>query len=277
MRVDISRASLGASRMRELVVVAVVLLVGYAREPTPSREAKVFDAPVPVEVPAVVESPKAKAAELQAQEPPPDFVVLAEAVPGAVLEVRYATADNFTGAPLPGYTQDTLWVHQHTGAALAKVQASLAEAGLRLRVYDAYRPARASAAMVAWAQASGREDLIRGGYVARHSNHARGNTVDVTLESMDGEPLDMGSAWDTFSAQSHYASARGDAKGHRRTLRHEMMRAGFRPYDREWWHFTLPEPAGLPRLDVPYSGPRGRWDDASARHRERDVSQTEPR
>ncbi len=186
---------------------------------------------------------------------PEGFVSLSEAVPGVVLDVRYATASNFTGAPLPGYVAGTLWVHRSTAAALARVQASLAEAGLGLRVYDAYRPARASEAMVAWAQASGRDALLREGYVARRSNHARGNTVDVTLQSADGELLDMGTAWDSFSTDSHYAAARGSPMLHRRTLRRAMMRAGFKPYAREWWHFTLPEPAGLPRLDVPYSRP----------------------
>ena len=241
--------------MREWVV-AVVLVAGCAREVTPTPQLEVSDAPAAsAETPAVVESRSASPPDRKVQQPPPGFVVLTDAVPGAVLEVRYATANNFTGAPLPGYAPDTLWVHRRTGVALARVQASLAEAGLRLRVYDAYRPARASVAMLAWAEASGREELIHGGYVARHSNHARGNTVDVTLESTDGDVLDMGSAWDTFSVASHYASARGDAKTHRSTLRHEMMRAGFRPYDREWWHFTLPNPAGLPRLDVPYTNP----------------------
>lgn len=124
-----------------------------------------------------------------------------------------------------------------------------------MRVYDAYRPARASGEMVAWARAAGRESLLRDGYVAGHSNHARGNTVDVTLESAQGELLDMGTAWDTFSAESHYAAARGDAKAHRKTLRRAMVQAGFKPYAREWWHFTLPEPAGLQRLDVPYGSP----------------------
>ncbi len=238
--------------MREALAATLLLAVGCAREPAPPP----VDEVVPVEPQPVVEPPKKRPpTPAVVRAPPSGFVVLPEAVSGVVLDVRYAGADNFTEAPLPGYAPGVLWVHRSTAAALRRVQASLADSGLRLRVYDAYRPARASEAMVAWAEASGREELLRGGYAARHSNHARGNTVDVTLESADGTPLDMGSAWDTFSPQSHYAAARGDAMVHRKTLRAAMTRVGFKPYAREWWHFTLPEPAGLPRLDTPYTIP----------------------
>lgn len=235
--------------MRESLVALLLLTGACTREQAPPQEA--FDGAPPIEAAVVAES-QPSTPELKPRDPPMGFVVLSEAVPGVVLDVRYATTDNFTGAPLPGYVPGTLWVHGSTAAALAKVQASLAETGQRLRVYDAYRPARASEAMVAWAQASGRESFLSDGYLARHSNHARGNTVDVTLESVEGVLLDMGTEWDTFSPQSHYAAGRGDARAHRKTLRHAMMRAGFKPYAREWWHFSLPEPAGLRRLDVPY-------------------------
>lgn len=182
--------------------------------------------------------------------PPPEFVDVAEAVPGAVLEVRYATAGNFTGAPLPGYAPGVLWLHEDTARALADVQAAVQRDGMRLRIYDAYRPARASEAMVDWAREQGRLDLVTGGYVGRRSNHARGNTVDLTLDGPDGRPLDMGTDWDAFSPASHYRGVRGDAMRNRTTLRRAMQRAGFVPYAREWWHFSLPS-AG-PRLDVPY-------------------------
>lgn len=236
--------------------------MGCASEPLPPREVEEavevveVEEVARVEAHAAVDSPKRSAPVSEVrQEPPPGFVVLSEAVPGVVLDVRYATANNFTAAPLPGYVPGVLWVHRSTAAALVRAQASLAEAGYRLRVYDAYRPSRASVAMVDWAQASGRLDLLREGYVARRSNHARGNTVDVTLESMAGELLDMGTPWDSFSSKSHYTAARGEPRSHRKTLREAMLGVGFKPYAREWWHFTLPEPTGLPRLDIPYQSP----------------------
>ena len=183
-------------------------------------------------------------------EPPPRFVDLAEAVPGVVLEVRYATADNFTGAPLPGYAPNVLWVYEDTAWALAEVQDEFAANGMRLRIYDAYRPARASVAMVDWAIEHGRIDLVTQGYVGRRSNHARGNTVDLTVDGPDGRPLDMGTDWDAFTPASHYRGVEGEAMRNRRRLRRAMQRVGFVPYAREWWHFSLP--SQKPRLDVPY-------------------------
>lgn len=237
--------------MRELLFALFVLTVACTREQAPREEAAVPGGAPPVEA-AVLADPKPSAPPLKNRDLPAGFVVLSEAVPGIVVDVRYATADNFTGAPLPGYVPATLWAHHRTAAALVEASKSLGGTGHRLRVYDAYRPARASEAMVAWAEASGRASLLRDGYLARHSNHARGNTVDVTLESADGKLLDMGTEWDSFSPQSHYAAAQGEARAHRKMLRHAMMRAGFKPYAREWWHFSLPEPDGLRRLDVPY-------------------------
>ncbi len=182
--------------------------------------------------------------------PPPGFVSLADAVPGAVLDVRYATHDNFTGTPLPGYAEGTLWLHEDVARALAEVQASVERDGRRLRIYDAYRPVRASEAMVAWARAHGREALLRDGYIGRRSNHARGSTVDLTIDGPDGTPLDMGTDWDAFERGSHYAQAVGEPMENRRVLRRAMTAQGFRPYAKEWWHFSVP--TTRPRLDVPY-------------------------
>lgn len=256
---DSGRAAWGARGLRESFFAALALMAGCADAPDPPTNLRARVEVRPKQE-AVEKSPQPRAPLPRVREPPEGFVSLSEAVPGVVLEVRYATANNFTGAPLPGYVVGVLWVHRGTARALAGVQAALVQSGLRLRVFDAYRPARASEAMVAWAQASGREELLRQGYVARRSNHARGNTLDVTLETATGEPIDMGTAWDSFSLDSHYAAARGEAMANRRTLRRAMVRAGFQPYAREWWHFTLPVPAGLPRLDVSY-----------------ELSQTEPR
>jgi D-alanyl-D-alanine dipeptidase len=115
------------------------------------------------------------------RDPPPGFVDLKDAVPGIRLDIRYATANNFTGAVLPGYAVAGAWLRTDAAKSLALVQADLAREGLGLLVHDAYRPARASEAMVTWARQSRRGDLLEDGYVARRSNHNRGTTVDLTL------------------------------------------------------------------------------------------------
>jgi D-alanyl-D-alanine dipeptidase len=184
--------------------------------------------------------------------PPAGFVVLDEALPGVRLDPRYASADNFTGAPLPGYGRPTLWALEAVAVALAQVRVDLAQDGLDIMIYDAYRPVRASRAMVAWTQRTGQGSLLVDGYIAPRSGHNHGHTVDLTLVHRDtGVPLDMGGAWDTFSEVSHVGSATGPAADHRKRLQAAMRAAGFRPYSKEWWHFRLPVGGTVP-LDLPY-------------------------
>jgi D-alanyl-D-alanine dipeptidase len=195
--------------------------------------------------------------------PPAGFVDLRAAVPGVRLEIRYHTADNFTGAPLPGYGAPGAWLLQAPAAALAAVQADLAKEGLGLLVYDAYRPLRGTLGMVAWAERTGQTHYLDDGYVARRSNHNRGNTVDLTLVDLaTGRPLEMGTPWDTLTPAAHTASATGIARTNRDRLVAAMRRHGWVNYWKEWWHFTWsPDEKPAPR-DVPYAcfePAEGRW------------------
>ena len=67
--------------------------------------------------------------------------------PEIVVDMRYATANNFTGAPLPGYLANRAYLRREAAAALARVQSNLRQRGLGLKIFDAYRPARATQAM----------------------------------------------------------------------------------------------------------------------------------
>lgn len=171
--------------------------------------------------------------------------------PSIRLDVRYATANNFTGARLPGYCKPLAVTRRPAARALGNVQRRLARAGLGLLVYDAYRPARATRAMVRWAERSGNEWVLTQGYVARRSNHNQGAAIDLTLvRASDGRPLSMGTAFDAFTTRSHTANASGQARKNRLTLKRAMESFGFRNYRREWWHYDFPRAAGPPR-DIP--------------------------
>jgi zinc D-Ala-D-Ala dipeptidase len=167
------------------------------------------------------------------------------------LDIRYATDDNFTGSRLPGYCKPIAVIRRPAARALARVQQRLARQDLGLLVYDAYRPARATRAMVRWAERTGNEWVISQGYVARRSNHNRGAAVDLTLvEAETGKPLGMGTRYDAFTTRSHTANATGAARTNRLTLKSAMEAFGFRNYRREWWHYDFPSAAGPPR-DIP--------------------------
>lgn len=161
------------------------------------------------------------------------------------VDARYATTFNFTGAVLPGYEAPRALLRREAAAALSRAQALLQPEGLGLKVYDGYRPARATAAMVAWARRVRREDLLRDGYIAERSRHNLGLAVDCTLvELATGRELRMGTAFDTFSRASHTAAATGEAAENRQRLVRAMTAAGFVNLAEEWWHFSydVPDP-----------------------------------
>jgi D-alanyl-D-alanine dipeptidase len=156
-----------------------------------------------------------------------------------VTDLRYATANNFTGAPLPGYLANRAYLRREAAVALARVQGSLRERGFGLKVFDAYRPARATDAMVEWTTRTNRGDLLRDGYIASRSRHNFGVAIDLTvIEPATGRELDMGTPFDTFSAAAHTANATGRVATNRQLLKAAMEREGFANYDQEWWHFS---------------------------------------
>ena len=171
--------------------------------------------------------------------------------PGIRLDIRYATRDNFTGAVLPGYCKPLAVIRRPAARALGKVQARVERDGLGLLVYDAYRPSRATRAMVRWAERRGNRWVLAQGYIARRSNHNRGAAIDLTLvDASSGKPLAMGTPFDAFTTRSHTANASGKPLRNRLTLKRTMEAEGFRNYRREWWHYDFPRAAGPPR-DVP--------------------------
>lgn len=165
-------------------------------------------------------------------------------------DVRYAGRRNFTGRRLPGYCAPRALLLPRAARALARVQRRLRRRGLGLKVYDAYRPARASRAMVRWARRVGRPELVSGGYIARRSNHNLATTVDLTLVRLrGGAELDMGTRFDAFTPGSATVAVRGRPLHNRLTLRRAMEREGFANYAREWWHYDSRMP-GPRRLDA---------------------------
>ena len=189
---------------------------------------------------------------------PDGFVYLDQAIPDLVIELRYATPDNFVGQPVDGYRQAQAVLTAPAAEALAGVQAALRPFGLGLKVFDAYRPQHAVDHFVRWGRDLqdqrakpeyypdvAKEDLFKLGYIAARSSHSRGSTVDLTIVYRDRagrvRELDMGSRFDFFGKRSWPANAAIPAaqRAHRMLLQNLMKAHGFVPYDQEWWHFTL--------------------------------------
>jgi D-alanyl-D-alanine dipeptidase len=179
-----------------------------------------------------------------------DLVDIQRLAPGIRVELAYRTSRNITGRRLPGYCENRGLLLDSAARDLARVQRHLRRRGLGLLVVDAYRPARASRALVRWAERSGRADLV-GTYIARRSRHNTGSAVDLTLvRASDGRRLPMGSGFDDLSTRAHTLNARGRALRHRLILERAMERFGWGGYWREWWHFEHRR-GGSAYLDVP--------------------------
>src|SRR5262249_48107795 len=186
---------------------------------------------------------------------PAGFVDAAAVIPGLVVDMRYFSDNNFVGQRIDGYEAARCLLTARAGNALAGVERSLAARGLGLKVFDCYRPTRAVAHFIRWARNPkdvrrkaeyypdiDKRDLFRLGYLASRSGHSRGSTVDLTLvRRVDGSELDMGTPFDFCGRQSWTSdrSVSREAQDNRALFAAAMMRGGFRPYHREWWHFTL--------------------------------------
>ncbi len=167
------------------------------------------------------------------------------------VELRYATRNNFTGAVLPGYEGNTAYLRREAARALGRVQRELRAEGLGLRIYDSYRPVRATLGMVEWAERTNQVHYLDDGYIARRSQHNLGVAVDLTLVNLaTSQPLEMGTPFDTFSEAAHTANATGIARTNRDRLVRAMEREGWTNYAQEWWHFTfkVPDPVAFDRV-----------------------------
>ena len=169
-----------------------------------------------------------------------------------VVEVHYATPNNFTGAVLPGYEANRVFLRREAAEALARVERRLKTGGMGLKVFDGYRPVRATLGMVDWARRTGQMHLIQQGYIASHSRHNLGLAVDLTLVdfSVRGREVDMGTPYDTFSEAAHYASATGRTLRYRQLLRRVMESEGFKQYEQEWWHYSFDVPGPPVAFDM---------------------------
>ncbi len=184
-----------------------------------------------------------------------DFVLLSEAVPDAILEIRYYSTYNFVGDRIDGYEEPIALLTKEAAEALRAVSDDLASRGYRLKIYDAYRPQKAVSHFMRWAldfedtrmkqyfyPELEKDVLFPLGYIAEHSGHSRGSTVDLTLFDMTAEKeVDMGGTFDYFGELSHpdYKDITEEQYANRMLLREAMLAYGFKPLAEEWWHFTL--------------------------------------
>lgn len=193
--------------------------------PTPTTEPTPSPAPVPTPEPAPTPTPEV---------PDEEFVRVLDYIPTLYVQLKYATQDNFTGSVIYDFTE--AYLRYGTVKKLAAAQETLLERGLSLLIWDAYRPREAQFTL--W------ETCPDPVYVANpetgNSGHSRGNTVDVTLVTAEGESVEMPTGFDDFSplADRDYSDVPTEARENARILENAMTASGFEPYWGEWWHYS---------------------------------------
>lgn len=211
-------------------------------------------------------------------EPPPGFVYLSDVEPTIIQDIRYSASHNFVGRMIAGYQAPQCVLTRQAAAALGRVQKTLLKDNLSLIVWDCYRPTRAVADFWRWSQNQAdfrmkdefypnieKASLFASGYLAKHSAHSRGSTVDVGLapsntpilpfnsatqlvpctgakgERFDDGTIDLGTGYDCLDPKASVTSPLpGQAvRDNRLRLRQVMVASEFKPYNKEWWHFEL--------------------------------------
>lgn len=191
---------------------------------------------------------------------PSGFISVSELAPTIILQMDYATAENFTGEIVRGYKTKKAYLALPAAEALARAQEMALKQGMSLKIFDAYRPVKAVSFFQEWAcreetnphvkarfyPGLTRKEIIESGYIALRSSHSRGCAVDLTLvEVTSGEELAMGSGFDFFDDLSHTESPKAtfEQLQNRRRLKGLMEAAGFKNFYQEWWHYSFrPEP-----------------------------------
>lgn len=163
------------------------------------------------------------------------LVDLATTIPGLVLDIRYATTNNFTGEKI--YNSARAFARKPVAQALKKAQQEFAKFGVGIKVFDAYRPYSATMKFY--------EVYKDTTYVAspyRGSRHNRGCAIDMTLVSLaTGKELTMPTEYDSFRKEAWPSTPVADpeVKKNRDLIISVMTQCGFRVNSSEWWHFDF--------------------------------------
>ncbi|MEW5854426.1 MAG: M15 family metallopeptidase [Myxococcota bacterium] len=177
---------------------------------------------------------------------PADLVDATQLVPDLVLDMRYATENNFLKRKL--YSVGRCLLRRHAAEQLKRAADALREKGFRVVAWDCYRPHSVQKLM--W------EAVPRRGYVAPPqpgSVHNRGGAVDVSLADLQGKHVPMPTDFDDFTTRAnlHSMNHPKDVMQRRQVLRDAFEGAGFTGIRSEWWHFEASGARQFPVLDVP--------------------------
>jgi D-alanyl-D-alanine dipeptidase len=177
------------------------------------------------------------------------LVEIKKYIPAIVLDIRYATTNNFTGQKM--YQEARAFARLPVVLALKQVEADLKKQGLGLKIYDAYRP---YAVTVHFYEVAHDTNFVAD--PRKGSKHNRGCAIDLSvIDLKTGKELDMPTGFDSFSkkAAAAYMELPKTEIANRAILKTAMEAHGFREIATEWWHFDFNGWSKYPLLDIPFS------------------------
>ena len=186
---------------------------------------------------------------------PDDFVDIKKVIPEVIIDARYYSGENFVGRRIDGYLANKCYLRKETAFALKEAYLEIASENMTFKIFDCYRPQRAVDEFILWTkdiedQSTKRlyypnieKSELLGPYIAAKSGHSRGNTIDLTIASKQGDQfldMDMCSSYDLFDPISHTFNDLINPKqqSNRVHLKNVLEKYGFEYYELEWWHFS---------------------------------------
>ena len=227
----------GKENMKKFLIITVLAFVScFFMTNNMQEETKenVKDFEEVVATPTLEVTPTYVEPEIKEEPKDEELVKILDYIPDVVIDLKYATEENFTGVVI--YESDEALLRYGTVKKLKKVQEELKKLGYKLCIWDAFRPKEAQFKL--W------EICPNPIYVANpnkgFSKHSRGNTVDITIVSLSGEKVEMPSEFDDFTkkADRDYSDVSKEAGENAKMLEKVMEEAGFKGYAGEWWHYS---------------------------------------
>lgn len=163
------------------------------------------------------------------------LVDINEYIPDIILDIRYATENNFVGEAV--YNTPKAFTRLPVANALKEIQEELKKENLGLKIYDAYRPYSITKRFY---DIVGDPDFVAS--PQKGSRHNRGCAVDLTIITLDdGKELEMPTDFDDFTekAAHNFNELPQKVLLNREKLKNVMVKNGFSIYPAEWWHYDF--------------------------------------
>lgn len=185
-----------------------------------------------------------------------DLVDVKKIIPDIVLDIRYATENNFMKKKLYYYyASQHCFLRSRVAAALKNVQDEIKLLGWKLKIFDGYRPFSVQKIMYEWA-VKNRKTAFVGKPTYNSASHPRGTTVDLTIVDEKGKELEMPTKFDDFTIRASHNFFKGVSRKaikNREFLKHIMEKHGFKSIKNEWWHYNIVGYKSYNCLDVNFS------------------------